>query len=67
MSNRNLRKAIKSLYARIDEHYAKIHTEKSCLEPDLGLIAHWETEIRAFDERVQRLEARLARRLKRGK
>ena len=67
MSNRNLRKTIRSLRARIDEHRDKIRLERSRPEPDQGLIAHWETEVRAFEKRVHRLEARLARRLRRGR
>lgn len=67
MGNRRLRKAIRSLRVRIEEHKAKIREELLRPDPNLALIAHWEGEIRAFEERVHRLEARLARRLKRGR
>jgi predicted nucleic acid-binding Zn-ribbon protein len=62
MGNRNIRKAIRSLQERIREHRAKIADEP----PNSPLVAHWEREIRAWEERVQRLEDRLAHRTHRG-
>jgi len=62
MSNRNIRKAIRSLQARIREHRAKVANEPE----GSPLIAHWEHEIRAWEKRIQRLEDRLARRARRG-
>jgi predicted nucleic acid-binding Zn-ribbon protein len=62
MSNRNIRKAIRSLQARIREHRAKIASEPK----GSPLIAHWEHEVRTWEERIRRLEDRLARRVRRG-
>lgn len=67
MSNRPIRKAIQSLRRRILEHQDKIEREQAKPKPDHGLIAHWESEIHAFTTRLQRLEARLARRRRRGR
>jgi hypothetical protein len=41
--------------------------EKGKLEPDEGVINHWEREIEAFTIRVRRLEDRLARQRRRGR
>ena len=45
----------------------KIQRERMKLEPDEGLIAHWQSEIDAFALRLHRLEDRLARRVRRGR
>lgn len=66
MSNRTVRKAIQSLRQRIYEHQEKIEREQSQSESDEGLIAHWQSEIRAFTIRLRRLELRLAQRRRRG-
>jgi len=62
MGNRNIRKAIRSLQARVREHRAKIANEPS----DSPLITYWEREILAWGKRIERLENRLARRTRRG-
>ncbi len=67
MSNRAIRKAIQSRRAQIAEQEGKIEREQGRLEPNLGLIAHWEIEIQAFTQRMHRLEDRLAQRRQRGR
>ncbi|MCP4418293.1 MAG: hypothetical protein GY805_16855 [Chloroflexi bacterium] len=67
MGNRAIRKAIQSLRRQIEVHEHKVVQEKSKLEPDEGVIHHWEKEIEAFTIRVRRLEDRLARQRRRGR
>jgi hypothetical protein len=62
MSNRAIRKAILSLRLRISEHEHKIVQERTRPNPDEGVITHWLGEIRVFEQRLRRLEDRLARR-----
>jgi len=47
------------LLARIAEHRLKIEKEKSKEMPDDGLIRHWEIEIVAFKESINRANKRL--------
>lgn len=63
----DIRRDIESLRERISEHEAKIADE--CLRsfPDEGKIRHWESEIRGWLSRIAKLEARLARRRRRGR
>lgn len=67
MGNQPTRRAIRGLRAQIDEHLRKIAAERAGNESDEGLILHWENELKAFTERLERLEARLARRRQRGR
>jgi predicted nucleic acid-binding Zn-ribbon protein len=67
MGNRKIRERMESLMQRIDEHQAKIAREQERLDPNVGLIQHWEREIRAFSVQVQRYEARLNQRRRRGR
>lgn len=62
MSNRAIRKAIVSLRQRISEHEQKVEHERAKAAPDEGVIALWLGEIRVFEQRMRRLEDRLARR-----
>jgi hypothetical protein len=62
MGNRNIHKTIRSLQERVREHQAKIAEEP----PGSPLVAYWEQEIRAWRERIERLEDRLAQRTRRG-
>jgi hypothetical protein len=50
---------IQSLEALILEHRDKIKREQKRATPDLGLIRHWEQEIRAFQDGVRRARKRL--------
>lgn len=67
MGNRAARKSIQSLRQRIIEHYGKIERESIKPEPNQELIAHWQSEIDAFNTRLHRLEERLAQRRRRGR
>lgn len=59
MAKRRLRKKIESLEARIKEHEDKIKAEKSRSQPDEGLIAHWEREVRSFRNAILRARKKL--------
>lgn len=61
MGKRNHLKAIHSLQKRIDEHVEKIRLEGQRERPDLGLIHHWEKEIRAFEKGIKQARKRLGR------
>jgi hypothetical protein len=61
MGKRNHLKTIRSLQNRIDEHQEKIRLEKLRELPNLGLIRHWEKEIRAFEKGIQQAKKRLGR------
>ncbi|NJL01438.1 MAG: hypothetical protein HC838_02720 [Spirulinaceae cyanobacterium RM2_2_10] len=61
MGKRNHRNAIRSLEQRIIEHQEKIGVEQQKENPDSGLIAHWEKEIRAFEKGIQQALKRLGR------
>lgn len=67
MGNRPLRERIRALDERIREHRAKIAKEQTLPQPDMGLIRHWQREIRAFTVHLQRLEDRMAKRRRRGR
>ncbi len=62
MGKKNHKKAIQSLEKRIIEHKAKIELELSNENPDLGLINHWQTEIRAFEKGIKQALKRLGKR-----
>lgn len=61
MGKKNHRKTIDSLNRRITEHREKIRLEYKKERPDLGLIQHWEKEIRAFEKGIQQALKRLGR------
>ncbi|NMF84737.1 hypothetical protein [Nodosilinea sp. P-1105] len=61
MGKRNHLKTIRSLQKCIDEHQEKIRLEKLRELPNLGLIRHWEKEIRAFEKGIQQAKKRLGR------
>jgi hypothetical protein len=67
MGNRPTRRAIQGLRLQIVEHLKKIAEERASSYPDEGLILHWENELRAFTERLDRLESRLSRKRQRGR
>jgi len=56
---RRYRRKIESLEERIREHQKKIQRERGKDKPDERLIAHWEKEIRAFQEAIRRAKKRL--------
>ena len=59
MSKKRLRQKISSLEKRIREHEEKVVTEKLRVEPDEGLISHWEREIRAIRKALDKARKRL--------
>jgi predicted GIY-YIG superfamily endonuclease len=67
MGNRKIRERMASLIQRIDEHREKIAGEWAQAQPDTALIRHWEREIRAFALQIERYEARLKQRKRRGR
>lgn len=58
---------MESLIQRINEHRAKIVWQQAQTHPNVGLIRHWEREIRAFSVQIQRYEACLNQRKRRGR
>ena len=67
MSKRQPYKVMRSLRKQIAEHQEKIRQEQGSDNPHVGLIRHWQQEIRAFTIQLERLENRIARRRRRGK
>jgi L-ribulose-5-phosphate 3-epimerase UlaE len=61
MGKKNHEKSINSLNQRIIEHQQKIDMELLKDYPDLGLIRHWQKEIRAFDLGIEKAQKRLRR------
>ncbi|WP_019500446.1 hypothetical protein [Pseudanabaena sp. PCC 6802] len=61
MGKKNHEKAIRSLNKRIAEHEDKIKRELEKDVPDLGLIRHWQVEIRAFEKGIQQAQKRLGK------
>ena len=67
MGNRQIRLAIQGLQYQIDLHLDKINFERTKPAPNEELLYHWEREIEVFTQRLERLEARLAARRRRGR
>ena len=59
MGKKELRKRVRSLEQRIHEHGTKILTERARPRPDAGRVRHWEAEIKAFREAINRARKRL--------
>jgi hypothetical protein len=59
MGKKELRKKIRTLEQRIQEHGTKILMERAKAEPNVGCIHHWETEVRAFRDSINRVRKRL--------
>jgi hypothetical protein len=59
--NKHIRNRIRGLSIPLQEHLEKIALERSKVQPDEGLIQHWEKEVRAWQHEIQRLEQRLKR------
>ena len=57
--NKKNRKVIESLQDHIALHERKIAEELAKPQPNLGVIAHWETEIRAAMKTINRRSKRL--------
>lgn len=67
MGNKQVRLVIQGLREQIDLHREKIANELLKPRPNERIIRHWELEIEAFSERLERLEVRLAVRRRRGR
>ena len=59
MGKKELRKRVRSLEQRIQEHGTKILVERARPRPDAGRVRHWEAEIRAFRGAINRARKRL--------
>ena len=62
MGKGRYRRKIQSLRRRIQEHRGKIGREWLKSFPDETLIRHWEREIQAFEDGIERARKRLGRR-----
>jgi hypothetical protein len=58
-ANKQARKVIEGLKRQIALHEQKIAAELANLIPDEGLIAHWQSEIRAWTLQIAQKERRL--------
>lgn len=67
MGNSSTREKIEGLHRQVIKHMQKIDRERQKSQPNERLIRHWEKEISAFSERINRLEQCLVRRRKRGR
>lgn len=61
MGKSHFKKAISSLESRIAEHQDKIKLELEKDFPDMGLISHWEKEIKAFEQGIKQALKRLGK------
>jgi hypothetical protein len=61
MGKHRHREKIRSLQRRVREHRGKINREGLKGVPDEALIRHWEREIRAFEDGIERAQKRLRR------
>ena len=59
MGSKGLKQRVLSLERRIAEHKEKISAERARDNPDDKLIAHWEKEISAFQNGIDRAKKRL--------
>jgi len=62
MGKKELRKKIHTLEQRIQEHGTKILTERTKVQPNVGRMRHWQAEIRAFQDGINRARKRLGER-----
>lgn len=62
MGKRELQKKVRALEQRIREHGTKVLSERARPHPDQGRIRHWEAEIRAFRDGIDRARKRLGAR-----
>ena len=59
MGKKELRRRIRRLAQRVQEHREKIQREQARPKPNEGAVRHWEAEIRAFLENINRARKRL--------
>ncbi len=58
-ATKDMRQRIAGLEKQIDQHERKIRAERQREQPDVGLINHWESEIRVWRNKVSRLQERM--------
>ncbi len=61
MGKKEFLKQIESLNRKINEHEEKIKRERQKSYPDEGRIKHWEREIQAFKNAIEKAQKRLRR------
>ncbi len=61
MGNKRIYQKIKSLQIVVDLHLKKIQDERQAVYPNEGLILHWEAEIAAHEDRINRLKRRIGK------
>ena len=61
MGKARYRRKVESLEVRLREHLEKIAKEKQKAMPDEGLIRHWQREIKAFQDGIQRARKRMGK------
>ncbi|BAW01293.1 hypothetical protein TTMY_0889 [Thermus thermophilus] len=61
-NRKHWKEVLAQLEARIEEHWRKIREEEARPQPNWGVIAHWEREIRSWERRRERILRRLGRR-----
>ena len=59
MGKKELRKRIRHLAQRVQEHREKIQREQARPKPNEGAVRHWEAELKAFLESINRARKRL--------
>jgi len=59
MGKVGLRRKVRALEQRIEEHEEKITAERARPRPDEGRLRHWEAEIGAFRDGIRRARKRL--------
>jgi len=59
VGKKELRRRIRRLAQRVQEHREKIQREQARPKPNEGAVRHWEAEIRAFLENINRARKRL--------
>jgi len=59
MGKKELRRRIRRLAQRVEEHGEKIQREQARPKPNESAVRHWEAEIRAFLENINPARKRL--------
>jgi len=59
MKKKKLQKKIESLREQIEEHKEKIRLEKQKSFPNEGCIIHWDKEIIAFEQQIEKAVRKL--------
>ncbi|MBI4849715.1 MAG: hypothetical protein HY808_14290 [Nitrospirae bacterium] len=59
MKRNKLRKKIESLRKQVKEHEDKVQAEKQKSFPNDGCVAHWQKEITAFENQIEKAMKKL--------